>query len=57
MPVSFSARRHIADMTGGGIHLPVIMPKQERRRLFFIEFFLCNPAGGGDEPVFGQHNA
>ncbi len=21
---------------------------------FFIEFFLCNPALGGDEPVFGQ---
>ena len=21
---------------------------------FFIEFFLCNPASGGDEPVFGQ---
>ncbi len=21
---------------------------------FFIEFFLCNPATGGDEPVFGQ---
>ena len=23
-------------------------------RPFFIEFFLCNPALGGDEPVFGQ---
>ena len=21
---------------------------------FFIEFFLCNPALGGDDPVFGQ---
>ena len=21
---------------------------------FFIEFFLCNPALGGDEPAFGQ---
>ena len=21
---------------------------------FFIEFFLCNPASGGDDPVFGQ---
>ncbi len=23
-------------------------------RAFFIEFFLCNPKSGGDEPVFGQ---
>ncbi len=23
-------------------------------RAFFIEFFLCNPASGGDAPVFGQ---
>ena len=23
-------------------------------KAFFIEFFLCNPASGGDEPVFGQ---
>ena len=23
---------------------------------FFIEFFLCNPALGGDKPVFGQHD-
>jgi hypothetical protein len=23
-------------------------------KAFFIEFFLCNPAHGGDEPVFGQ---
>ena len=22
---------------------------------FFIEFFLCNPAAGGDKPIFGQH--
>ena len=22
---------------------------------FFIEFFTCNPAYGGDEPIFGQH--
>lgn len=25
-----------------------------KRRQFFFEFFLCNPALGGDEPVFGQ---
>lgn len=25
-----------------------------QERAFFIEFFLCNPALGGDEPVFGQ---
>ena len=24
------------------------------RKPFYIEFFLCNPAGGKDEPVFGQ---
>lgn len=23
-------------------------------KAFFIEYFLCNPAGGGEEPVFGQ---
>ena len=23
-------------------------------RAFFIEFFVCNPASGGDKPVFGQ---
>ena len=23
-------------------------------KAFFIEFFLCNPASGGPEPVFGQ---
>ncbi len=23
-------------------------------KAFFIEFFVCNPASGGDEPVFGQ---
>ena len=23
-------------------------------KAFFIEFFLCNPASGGEEPVFGQ---
>ena len=23
-------------------------------RAFFVEFFLCNPALGGDEPIFGQ---
>ena len=22
---------------------------------FFIEFFVCNPALGGKEPIFGQH--
>ena len=25
-----------------------------KARQFFIEFFVCNPAKGGDEPVFGQ---
>ena len=25
-----------------------------RERTFFIEFFLCNPASGGQAPVFGQ---
>ena len=25
-----------------------------REKPFFIEFFVCNPALGGDEPVFGQ---
>ena len=24
-------------------------------KAFFIEFFTCNPALGGDEPVYGQH--
>ena len=28
--------------------------KTGERRSFFIEFFCCNPALGGDEPVFGQ---
>lgn len=23
-------------------------------KAFFVEFFLCNPALGGEEPVFGQ---
>jgi len=23
-------------------------------KAFFIEFFVCNPASGGDEPIFGQ---
>ena len=26
----------------------------QEARPFFIEFFLCNPASGGDKPVFGQ---
>ena len=25
-----------------------------RERAFFLEFFLCNPAHGGEEPIFGQ---
>ncbi|MCF0176837.1 MAG: hypothetical protein HUJ94_08360 [Bacteroidales bacterium] len=25
-----------------------------QQKAFFIEFFLCNPASGGDKPVFGQ---
>ena len=28
--------------------------KSGEAKPFFIEFFLCNPALGGDEPVFGQ---
>jgi len=28
--------------------------KTGEERAFFIEFFLCNPATGGEEPVFGQ---
>ena len=28
--------------------------KTGKPKPFFIEFFLCNPALGGDEPVFGQ---
>ena len=24
-------------------------------KAFFIEFFTCNPASGGDEPIYGQH--
>lgn len=28
--------------------------KTGEERAFFIEFFLCNPASGGKEPVFGQ---
>lgn len=28
--------------------------KTGEEKAFFIEFFLCNPAGGKDEPVFGQ---
>jgi len=28
--------------------------KTGEERAFFIEFFVCNPASGGDEPVFGQ---
>ncbi|MBR0406069.1 MAG: hypothetical protein IJI68_12865 [Eggerthellaceae bacterium] len=28
--------------------------KTGERRTFFIEFFCCNPALGGEEPVFGQ---
>ena len=29
-------------------------PQSGEAKPFFIEFFLCNPALGGDEPVFGQ---
>ena len=25
-----------------------------KRKPFFIEFFICNPALGGEKPVFGQ---
>lgn len=28
--------------------------KTGEEKAFFIEFFLCNPASGGEEPVFGQ---
>lgn len=28
--------------------------KTKEERPFFIEFFVCNPALGGDEPIFGQ---
>ena len=28
--------------------------KTGEEKPFFIEFFLCNPASGGEEPVFGQ---
>ena len=28
--------------------------KTGEEKAFFIEYFLCNPASGGDEPVFGQ---
>ena len=28
--------------------------KTGEEKPFFIEFFLCNPASGGDEPIFGQ---
>ncbi len=28
--------------------------KTGEEKAFFVEFFLCNPAGGGDAPVFGQ---
>ena len=26
----------------------------KEEKAFFIEYFLCNPASGGDEPIFGQ---
>ena len=28
--------------------------KTGEEKPFFIEYFLCNPQCGGDEPVFGQ---
>ena len=28
--------------------------KTGEEKAFFIEYFLCNPASGGDEPVYGQ---
>ena len=28
--------------------------KTGEEKAFFIEFFLCNPASGGDEPIYGQ---
>lgn len=31
-----------------------INEKTGKEKSFFVEYFLCNPLYGGDEPVFGQ---
>ena len=53
MPVSSSAPRPARAMTGWHSFTGYDAETGAAKH-FFIEFFLCNPELGGDEPVFGQ---